>query len=576
MKLRILLLFILSLCLINPTYSLEEKKNIRVGISDTSFSTWNHQSTQITSDNQIIIVDMSSNTKFAPIEALKTLEIKISDNLFNISIDNKLTYENVQGPLLLSSNSKLQIIELNRKGKPAKYDGMFEITPSKNNANSFNIINVIDLDNYLRGVVPNEMPVSFGQEALKAQAIVARNYVQNSKISPNYDVVDSTASQVYYGANSYKDLSDNAIKKTNGIYALYNNKPISALYFSTSPGITDDWDDVFGNGQPSDKHPYLKAKYDKIGQTPLKTEKEVIDFYSKKDNGLDINSPKFRWTYEFTRKEIEEILHTTLQQQSKIGNVTPKYDGDEPLVGLKEIKALKRTQSGKITQLQICAKSGNYVVKKELAIRKLFKKGNQFLPTSNFFIITSGLEKLEDNSSENNQNTPELIENTKDNKFLEIKLFDAIDLEKYPSIFKITGGGFGHNVGMSQFGAYNLAKTGKKYPDILKYYYTDIYLSTIPKTVLFNEYNVWYKNEFYFDSSTFKNAYLYINNSKGVSEFPFKINDLEFNSTSEIARNRVVKINITEYLKDGKNIINFAPLTSANKGKYITYQVEFK
>ena len=61
------------------------------------------------------------------------------------------------------------------KGNPAKYKGMIEIRTSKSN-NGFNIVNVLDIDNYLRGVVPNEMPVSFGLEALKAQAIAARNY----------------------------------------------------------------------------------------------------------------------------------------------------------------------------------------------------------------------------------------------------------------------------------------------------------------------------------------------------------------------------------------------------------------
>ena len=141
--------------------------------------------------------------------------------------------------MLISSNSSIGIADLNRKGTPARYLGMMEIRTSKSN-NGFNIINVISLENYLRGVVPNEMPVTFGIEALKAQSVAARNYATNAAISPNYDVVDSTASQVYYGLNSYKEITDNAVRQTRGIYALYNNKPITALYFSTSAGITDD------------------------------------------------------------------------------------------------------------------------------------------------------------------------------------------------------------------------------------------------------------------------------------------------------------------------------------------------
>ena len=128
---------------------------------------------------------------------------------------------------------------------------------------------------------------------------------------------------------------------------------------------------------------------------------------------------------------------------------------------------------------------------------------------------------------------------------------------------------------MSQFGAYNMAKMGRKYPEILNHYYYSINLSTYPKTVLYNNYNVWYKTEFYFDKPAFKKAYLYINNSKGVSEFPFKINDYEFDDTSKISKNRLIKMDITEYLNNGMNTVNFAPLGENNKGKYVIYRVEF-
>ncbi len=557
---KLLLILFLSLFLSgNFVFAQSEKNTVRVGLSNQSFSSRDFRSVTVSSINIIKIVDMSQNTQIEAVEANKPINITMSeDGFYNIFIDNELKYENLSGPLLLSSNAELQIFELNRKGTPAKYKGMLELRKGVSSG-SFNVINVIDLQNYLRGVTPNEMPVSFGLEALKAQAVAARNYVTNAKVNPNYDVVDSTASQVYYGANSYNPLSDRAVGQTQGIYALYNEKPISALYFSTSAGITDDWDDVFGSGIPSNSHPYLKARFDKPGQKPLKTEQDVIDFYSRKDNGLDVNSQKFRWSVEFSRKDLEKVLQTTLQQQSMAGLVTPKFDGDIPFEGLKEIKAIKRTQSGKITELLIRAKSGEYVVKKELGIRRVLKKNNAMLPSANFFIETSGKEALEP-------------ENKEEDSFI-IKLFESD--EKYPANFKFVGGGFGHGVGMSQFGAYNLAKIGKKYPEILRHYYTGINLSTMPKTVLFNEYNISYKTEFYYDSETYKNVFLYINNKRGVSRFPFKINDFDFSDTKQIAVNKVSKINITQYLRPGLNKIDFAPLTRENRGKYIIYRVEF-
>ena len=117
--------------------------------------------------------------------------------------------------------------------------------------------------------------------------------------------------------------------------------------------------------------------------------------------------------------------------------------------------------------------------------------------------------------------------------------------------------------------------TWRKFPEILNHYYTNISLSTLPKKVLYNEYNISYKTEFYFDKSDFKKAYLLINNTRNVNHLPFKINDYEFSDTSQIIRNKVSKIDITEYLQNGLNIVDFAPLTKDNKGKLAIYRVEF-
>ena len=85
-----------------------------------------------------------------------------------------------------------------------------------------------------------------------------------------------------------------------------------------------------------------------------------------------------------------------------------------------------------------------------------------------------------------------------------------------------------------------------------------------------------HKSEFYFDSKIYKKAYLYINNRSNVSEFPFKINDFVFSETKHIASKRVLKVNITEYLKDGVNEVVFAPLSREDKGRYLIYRVEFQ
>ena len=435
MKNKVLTGLLIGILLFSVAFADSEKKTIRVGISNQSFSNWEYKSADFISENIIKIIDMAQNIEIENIKANTPITIIYDETGYSIFINGENKYSRLVGPLLLSSNAEIGIVNLNRKGTPAKYKGMIEIRTSKSNK-GFNIINVVDMDNYLRGVVPNEMPVGFGLEALKAQTIAARNYANNANISPNYDVVDSTASQVYYGANSYRNISDEAVLKTKGIYALYKNKPITALYFSTSPGITDDWDDVFSDGFNIGIHPYLKPKYD-LNNKPLKTEKDIEDFYTRNDNGLDTNSPKFRWNVEFSKEELEKVLTQTLLQQSNAGLVNPKYDGNVPISGLREIKPLKRTNSGKITELLISTENGDFKVRKELGIRRVFKKNGAMLPSANFFIQTKG-------------------NNTEEHKFLGI-----FDIEtKTPESYTFIGGGFGHGVGMSQFGAYAMAKTG--------------------------------------------------------------------------------------------------------------------
>ena len=97
-----------------------------------------------------------------------------------------------------------------------------------------------------------------------------------------------------------------------------------------------------------------------------------------------------------------------------------------------------------------------------------------------------------------------------------------------------------------------------------------------PKTVLYNEYNISYKSEFYFDKKTFNEAYIVIDNKKHVSEFPFKINEYDFSNTKEISNNELLKMNITQYLKQGINCVEFLPLSAQNKGKFVTYRIELR
>jgi stage II sporulation protein D len=138
------------------------------------------------------------------------------------------------------------------------YRGTFEIRVDR--AGRLRIINILGMEEYLRGVVPNEMgPGVYPElEALKAQAVAARTYIVSNmgQFSENgYDVCDSAQCQVYKGAGTEHPLSDQAVAGTRGLILTYDGKPINALYTSTCGGHTEDGSLIF----PEEKGPYLKG-----------------------------------------------------------------------------------------------------------------------------------------------------------------------------------------------------------------------------------------------------------------------------------------------------------------------------
>jgi stage II sporulation protein D len=127
-------------------------------------------------------------------------------------------------------------------------------------AGNLQIINELDMEEYLRGVVPNEMGPGVYPElqALKAQAIAARTYIiANFGLfsEDGYDVCDSPQCQVYKGAGTEHPLTDQAVQETRGLILTYNGEPIHALYTSTCGGHTEDGQLIF----PEEKGPYLKG-----------------------------------------------------------------------------------------------------------------------------------------------------------------------------------------------------------------------------------------------------------------------------------------------------------------------------
>jgi stage II sporulation protein D len=162
----------------------------------------------------------------------------------------------VRAPLLFASDDEQRSpVRFNEK----PYRGRLEVFA--NTRGSLTVVNVLPLEDYVRGVVPNELsPGGWPElEALKAQAVAARTYAVSNLGrfgAEGFDLTPDTRSQVYGGRSTEHPLTDRAVDETRGRVATYQGRPINALYTSTCGGRTEDAENIFGGEAP----PYLRGR----------------------------------------------------------------------------------------------------------------------------------------------------------------------------------------------------------------------------------------------------------------------------------------------------------------------------
>ena len=245
----------------------------------------------------------------------------------------------------------------------ACYNGEFIVTA---NGNKLNAINVIDIEDYLRGVVPYEIGKLDESkfEALKAQAVAARTYAYKhfgSRVAQGFDVYADTRDQVYKGLHSATALTDKAVRETDGVVMTYNGEFITAYYHSTCGGETEG---VATWGRPD--HPYLKNKPDlRPDGTPWCRESNYTE-----------------WTREFTEDELRDLFQINAKEAK--ANV-PSFSS------IKSMHIQDTLKSGRIHTLVIETNNGSFTAKAD-KIRWLFKRGGTILPSSFFRIHKNGNE----------------------------------------------------------------------------------------------------------------------------------------------------------------------------------------
>ena len=399
--------------------------SIRVLIMDDGFQTVFHDQIQL---------EFLSNGTYRTGE--KSYEFVAGETL-NVTMDSSL-FQN--GRVIFEPEDQekgIRVISMNRSYGNPVYSGRLEISREDG---GLVLVNELYLEDYLKHVVPSEMPVSYEKEALKAQAVCARTYAYRQIQGNSYKeygahVDDSTRFQVYNNLET-SQASDAAVTETYGKILMYQNSPADAFYFSTSCGHTTDGT-IWGASLSS--VPYLKgvAVRPGGGQLDLTDEDTFSSFIKSAASGYESDYAMYRWTTTCTSSQLEQKI-------SGIGSIT-------------NLEVTRRSTGGIAVELQVTGTEGVKMVSTESQIRSIL--GN-----------------------------PELVIKKQDGQTLTgwsslPSAFLTVEKKKTDEngmvTFAIYGGGYGHGVGMSQNGAQAMAKKGKTYEQILQFFFTGIEIQSL-------------------------------------------------------------------------------------------------
>lgn len=399
--------------------------SIRVLIMDDGFQTVFHDQIQL---------EFLSNGTYRTGE--KSYEFVAGETL-NVTMDSSL-FQN--GRVIFEPEDQekgIRVISMNRSYGNPVYSGRLEISREDG---GLVLVNELYLEDYLKHVVPSEMPVSYEKEALKAQAVCARTYAYRQIQGNSYKeygahVDDSTRFQVYNNLET-SQASDAAVTETYGKILMYQNSPAEAFYFSTSCGHTTDGT-IWGASLSS--VPYLKgvAVRPGGGQLDLTDEDTFSSFIKSAASGYESDYAMYRWTTTCTSSQLEQKI-------SGIGSIT-------------NLEVTRRSTGGIAVELQVTGTEGVKMVSTESQIRSIL--GN-----------------------------PELVIKKQDGQTLTgwsslPSAFLTVEKKKTDEngmvTFAIYGGGYGHGVGMSQNGAQAMAKKGKTYEQILQFFFTGIEIQSL-------------------------------------------------------------------------------------------------
>lgn len=363
------------------------------------------------------------------------------DSVYRYDGGSEVTISAGEGNTVIKAENergRIQVLSLERSCGAPSYHGSICL---EDKGDSLLVINEVNMEDYVAGVIPGEMPVSYGKEALKVQAVCARTFGMRAlgttfrEYPANLD--DTVSSQVYNNQEECEE-SIQAASETRG-QVLQNPEGLTATYFfSTSCGHTSDAKDVWYSGGGSDDEEAVSVflSDDSVGLN-LMQEEDFRRFINMED-GIDYfeqDLPWFRWQVFV---DAEDIRNSVLNiGQTDIGE-------------LENITVIERAESGLLKAIQLEGSLDTCTVYGEYKIRQVFSPANaELIPQSGETVTGWSL-------------LPSAY-----------CYIDAVVENDVCEGYLIHGGGYGHGCGMSQNGAMKMAEMGKSYDEILKYFFPD-------------------------------------------------------------------------------------------------------
>ncbi|MCL2083833.1 MAG: SpoIID/LytB domain-containing protein [Oscillospiraceae bacterium] len=329
------------------------------------------------------------------------------------------------------------------------YAGMFEYR--RMDGNNISVVNCLSMKDYIKGI--NEMPASWHIEALKAQALCAKSYAYagiGRHASSGFDMCAGQHCQVYRGTLTERESTNTAADAVEGLYILYEGKPIQAVYHSSNGGYTEDVKNIW-----SQDLPYLSAVHD-----------------PHEDLSAAMNG---RWQYTLTNDTLTGILNS---KGYNLGNV----------VGF----AAEYTAAGNVALLRFTFASGQTREFTKESARTILNTSDKTYTFSQRFTVTSGNLTLSVmgpgglTTTADAGNIPIL---GPDGKLSYVTASSyvigaagataGIQQTQGSGAYVISGTGWGHNVGMSQNGAKGMAEKGFDCFEIIKYYFSGVEIGYI-------------------------------------------------------------------------------------------------